>query len=109
MVASRVHVIVVTSCHRAEQINKYDQQQWMSLFIVWCCVTASDMAPGGVNKETGRGATAAYLGWAQPHHHQCHCCIVAGAQWQWYMGCVDNGGGGKEEATWQCLSHSCHI
>ena len=25
------------------------------------------------------------------------------------MGCVIDGGGGKEEATWQCLSHSCHI
>ena len=25
------------------------------------------------------------------------------------MGWVDDGGGEKEEVTWQCLSHSCRI
>ena len=29
--------------------------------------------------------------------------------WLWGMGGVVDGGGGKEEATWQCLSHACHI
>ena len=65
------------------------------VMLLACHVAAGDMAPGGVNKEAGRGgATPAYLCWAQPHHHLHHCCVVAGAWWWWWMGCVIDGGGG---------------
>ena len=39
-----------------------------------------------------------------------HC--VAGASLFWMVvgvGGVVDGGGGKEEAAWQCLSHACRI
>ena len=29
--------------------------------------------------------------------------------WSWGMGGVVDGGGGKEEAAWQCLSPTCRI
>ena len=77
-----------------------------------CHVEASNVAPGlvSVNEETGRDGAPAYLSWAQPGHPQhCHCVVVV-AQWWLWMGCIVDGGGGKEEGTtWQCLSHDCCI
>ena len=56
VVPSRLQVVCVrgvASCCRAEKINKYDKRRPMSSFVVWCHVAASDVAPGGVNKENG--------------------------------------------------------
>ena len=51
---------------------------------VKCCVTASDMAPGGVNKETGRGVASAY-----PAGHNLATVSIIVAFW-WAL---DGGGG----------------
>ena len=34
---------------------------------------------------------------------------LRGFGWSWGMGGIVDGGGGKEEAAWQCLSHACRI
>ena len=46
-----VRVTGVTSCCCAEHINKYDERRPMSSFVVWCHISASNVAPHGVNKE----------------------------------------------------------
>ena len=92
-----VHLCCHPMCHRCD-MSMNDDRCHCSLsgvMLLACHVAAGDMAPGGVNKEAGRGgATPAYLCWAQPHHHLHHCCVVAGARWWWWMGCVIDGGGG---------------
>ena len=50
-------------------------------------------------------------------HHVLPCVVSVLTAWQvfrcfgwsWGMGGVVDGGGGKEEAVWQCLSHAHHI
>ena len=54
----------------------------MSSFIIWCHVAASDVAPGGVNKENGR--VLYLITWAG---HDLVTVSVVVALWRALNGC----------------------
>ena len=88
-------------------------------------MTPSPLSSPAINRVCvlGAGDTALQrcscggCGWSVTTDDVC-CCVSSASLlcgrrslfgWSWGMGGVVDGGGGKEEATWQCLSHSCRI